>query len=204
MLSFKVAKSESALAEPLIADTEKRFKPGISPIWVSDGLDAYGAALRNRHCTLKIYPLTGKRGRPRKPKLVASPGLRYGQVVKTRDERHRVTGIAKRSVYGRVPLDMIDTVYVERHFLSMRQENRRLTRKTIAFSKDVARLIAQETVYEAYFDFVRPHRGLQIRVPKQANDLQKYQKRTPAVAAGITDHIWSLEELMTKNLVDNY
>ncbi len=52
MLSFKLAATESALAEPLIADAEKRFKPGTTPIWVSDGLDAYGQALRNRHCTL--------------------------------------------------------------------------------------------------------------------------------------------------------
>ena len=121
----------------LIAGTEIRLADGGSPVWVSDGLDAYGGALKNRHCILETYPRTGKRGRPRRPKLVACPELRYGQVVKERDERHKVIGVCKRSIYGDIPLEAISTVYIERHNLNLRHENRRLIRKTIAFSKRV-------------------------------------------------------------------
>ncbi|MBW1855389.1 MAG: hypothetical protein JRJ00_12055 [Deltaproteobacteria bacterium] len=196
--------TESSLSEPLIAETERRLVQGSWPIWVSDGLDSYGKALRNRHCILKTYPRTGKRGRPRRPKLVACPELRYGQVVKKRDERHRVVEVFKRSVYGDIPLETISTVYIERHNLTLRHENRRLTRKTVAFSKKDEGLRDQMTVYQSYFNFVRPHRGLKVNISDNENRLQKWLYRKPAVAARLTDHIWSFKELMTKKIYINH
>lgn len=204
MISFMIDTMESFLAEPLIVETERCLAHGSRPVWVSDGLDSYGEALKNRHCTLKTYPRTGKRGRPRRPKLVACPELRYAQVVKKRDERHRVIGVSKQSVYGEVPLEMISTVYIERHNLNLRHENRRLTRKTIAFSKKGEWLKAQMNVYQAYFNLVRPHCGLKVLIPDNDSGLRKWQQRTPAMAAGLTDHIWSLRELMTKRMFINH
>ena len=58
MLSFMIDTQEAYLAEPLIASTEERLKAGSWPVWVSDGLDAYGEALKGRHCTLQYYPRT--------------------------------------------------------------------------------------------------------------------------------------------------
>jgi hypothetical protein len=204
MISFMIDSTESSLSEPLIAETERRLAQGSWPIWVSDGLDSYGEALRNRHCILKTYPRTGKRGRPRRPKLVACPELRYGQVVKKRDERHRVVEVFKRSVYGDIPLETISTVYIERHNLNLRHENRRLTRKTVAFSKKDEGLKDQMTVYQSYFNFVRPHHGLKVAISDHHDRLRKWQYRTPAVAAGLTDHIWSFKELMTKKIYINH
>ena len=204
MISFMIDSTESSLSEPLIAETERRLAGGSWPIWVSDGLDSYGEALRNRHCILKTYPRTGKRGRPRRPKLVACPELRYGQVVKKRDERHRVVEIFKRSVYGDIPLETISTVYIERHNLNLRHENRRLTRKTVAFSKKDEGLKDQMTVYQSYFNFVRPHHGLKVDISDNDNRLRKWLYRTPAVAASLTDHIWSFKELMTKKIYINH
>jgi len=197
MISFMIDTTESSLAEPLIVETEGRLAGVSQPVWVSDGLDAYGEALKNRHCVLETFPRTGKRGRPRRPKLVACPELRYGQVVKKRDKRHRVIGIFKQGVYGDIPLETISTVHIERHNLNLRHENRRLTRKTIAFSKKVEGLKAQMTVYQTYFNLVRPHRGVKVFIPNYDNSLQKWQQRTPAIAAGLTDHIWSLKELLS-------
>jgi len=204
MIFFMIDSTESSLSEPLIAETERRLVQGSWPIWVSDGLDSYGKALRNRHCILKTYPRTGKRGRPRRPKLVACPELRYGQVVKKRDERHRVVEVFKRSVYGDIPLETISTVYIERHNLTLRHENRRLTRKTVAFSKKDEGLRDQMTVYQSYFNFVRPHRGLKVNISDNENRLQKWLYRKPAVAARLTDHIWSFKELMTKKIYINH
>lgn len=204
MISFMIDTEESSLSEPLIAETERRLADGSWPVWVSDGLDSYGEALKNRHCILETYPRTGKRGRPRRAKLVACPELRYAQVVKERDESHRVIGVFKQSVYGDIPLGMIATVCIERHNLNLRHENRRLTRKTIAFSKKVEGLKAQMTVYQSYFTFVRPHRGLKVCIPDKENALRKWQHRTPAIAAGLTEHIWSFKELMTKKIFINH
>jgi IS1 family transposase len=203
MISFMIDTNESSLSEPLITETQRRLAQGSWPIWVSDGLDSYGEALKNRHCILKTYPRTGKRGRPRRPKLVACPELRYGQVVKKRDERHRVIEVFKRSVYGDIPLTTISTVYIERHNLNLRHENRRLTRKTVAFSKKDEGLKAQMTVYQSYFNFVRSHHGLKVAISDHHNRLRKWQYRTPAIAAGLTDHIWSFRELMTRKIFIN-
>lgn len=203
MICFLIDTTESSLAEPLIAETESHLGAGVWPVWVSDGEDAYGEALKRRHCVLEIYPKIGRRGRPRKPKLVACPELRYGQVVKNRDGKHRVIGVFKHSVYGDIPLEEISTVYLERHNLNLRHENRRLTRKTIAFSKKPEGLKAQITLYQSYFIFVRTHRGLMVRISTDDSALQKWQKRTPAIAAGLTDHIWSFKELMTQKLFIN-
>jgi IS1 family transposase len=204
MLSFWIAGQEPDVAEPLIARTEERLLEGTWPIWVSDGMDAYGEALKKRHCLLKLYPRTGKRGRPRRPKWVACPKLRYGQVVKARNERRRVTGVYKQSRYGRVPLYRITTVYIERHNLTLRQENRRLTRKTLGFSKKADGLWNQLFLHQGYFNFVRPHRGLKLAVPAPSPNQQKWICRTPALAAGLTDHVWSLREFMSKRLFINY
>ena len=204
MICFQIEATEPQVAEPLIAQTEQRIEPGSWPVWVSDGLDAYGEALKGRHCLLQTYPRSGRRGRPRRPKLVASRELRYGQVVKERDENRRVTGVYRRSVYGDVPLHKISTVYVERHNLNLRHENRRLTRKTIAFSKKVQGLSQQMSVYQGHYNFVRPHRALRISIRPNTPTLRKWQQRTPSMAAGLTDHIWSLKEFMSRKIFINY
>jgi len=203
MICFQMANTEALLAEPLIAETERRIVQESPPVWVSDGLDAYGSALMGRHCVLESYPRTGRRGRPRRPKLVACPELQYGQVVKERDERHRIIGVWKRSVYGGVPLERITTVYVERQNLNLRHENRRLVRKTIAFSKKIHGLIHQMLLYLGYFDFVRPHRGLRLPVSVANGGGRKWEQRTPCLAAGLTDHVWTLKEFMCHKIFIN-
>lgn len=197
MLSFWIEATEASLAGPLIAKTEGQLEESHWPIWMSDGLDAYGEALKGRHAKLWTYPRTGKRGRPRKSRLVVPRELRYAQVVKQRNEMHRVTGVFKRRIFGTVNLETVSTVYIERHNLNLRHENRRLTRKTIAFSKEVKGLEAQMFMYQAYYNFVRVHRGLRHPVPSCEHGIRLWQLDTPAVASSITDHPWSLKELMT-------
>jgi IS1 family transposase len=204
MLAFWIETTEASLAKPLIVKTEGRLEKNSWPIWVSDGFDAYGEALKDRHANLTTYPRTGKRGRPRKPRLDVSPQLRYAQVVKQRDDRHSITGVYKRSVYGEVNLETVSTVYIERHNLNLRHENRRLTRKTCAFSKQVEGLKAQMLVYQAYFNFVRFHRGLRHYLSSCEPGNRLGQFDTPAVAASLTDHPWLLKELMTKKIYVNH
>ena len=200
MLCFWIEASEDLLAGPLIAKVEGQLKESCWPVWMSDGFDAYGEALKDRHAKLWTYPRTGRRGRPRKPRLILPPELRYAQVVKQRNEMRRVTGVFKRMVFGTVDLRTVSTVYVERHNLNLRHENRRLTRKTIAFSKEVGGLEAQMIVYQAYYNFVRVHRGLRRPAPPWEHSIRKWHLDTPAVACNITDHPWSLRELMVSKI----
>lgn len=203
IIAWLVAASEHALAEPLIAATEAKLAPDASPLWLSDGLAAYGAALQARHCVLQTFPRTGRPGRPRRPKLVAAPTLRYAQVVKQRDERGRLVGVSKRVVFGAVPLEQVHTAYIERQNLNYRHENRRLTRKSIAFSKTAAGLGHQLEFHQAHHNLVRPHRTLaqRVDVPIRGRVRRRWAKHTPAMAAGLSDHVWTLRELMSRRIL---
>jgi len=71
-----------------------------------------------------------------------------------------------------------------------------LVRKTLSHSKQRYVLRRHLALEEAVFNFVRPHQALRIAVP-QLTPWRKWQHRTPAMAAELTDHIWSLEELLS-------
>ena len=174
---------------------------GQLPLFVSDGLDSYGVALLDRyHVTVSHCP-TGKRGRPRSPEKQPAPNLRYAQVVKKR-ERGRVVSVTKRMVYGddsTIVSKDITTSLVERLNLTLRRENSTLQRKTLSFAKDEDELKAHLALQVAYYHFVRPHLSLREKVVQGADNKasRRWQKRTPAMSAKITEHVWSLRELLT-------
>jgi hypothetical protein len=75
----------------------------------------------------------------------------------------------------------VSTSYVERQNLTMRMGMRRFTRLTNAFSKKVENHCAMVATHFMYYNFARIHKTLRV---------------TPAMAAGIADHVWSLEEIV--------
>jgi hypothetical protein len=88
----------------------------------------------------------------------------------------------------------INTAYIERDNLTLRQELRRLTRKTLGFSKNRRELQHALNFIDAHDNFVKPHGALRL---KSASDKDRqWMPRTPAMAAGISDHLWTLEELL--------
>ena len=107
----------------------------------------------------------------------------YGQ-FDTPDARYsppRISGVISKIRDGRPDPKHISTSFVERSNLSLRMHLRRFTRLTNAFSKKVANLKAAVTLYVAFYNFCRVHQTLRV---------------TPAMEAGLTDHIWSLAELI--------
>ena len=82
------------------------------------------------------------------------------------------------------------TSYVERQNLTMRMGMRRFTRLTNAFSKKVENLAHAVSLHYMHYNFARPHTALTIK-----REGQPGIKRTPAMAAGVTDHIWTLQEI---------
>jgi len=146
------------------------------------------------------FPKTGNPGRPRQPIQVLLSELRYAQVVKTRIGG-RIVDIRKRIVYGReeeIAKSEISTSYIERQNLTLRQENNRLTRKTLGYSKNDNWLGYQAVFYMTHYNFVRTHDGLKIPKvePVQGKVYRKYKKQTPMMSLGVTNHVWSLRELL--------
>jgi hypothetical protein len=173
---------------------------GQMPLFVSDGLDSYGVALLDRYHVTVTYPPTGKRGRPRAPEKKPIAELRYAQVVKKKEGR-RLVSISRRIVYGdaqSIPPQDINTSLIERLNLTLRRENSTLQRKTLSFAKDEPEFRAHLALQVAYYHFVRPHLSLRqdISAEPEKKLSCRWQKRTPAMAAKITNHVWSLPELL--------
>jgi IS1 family transposase len=100
------------------------------------------------------------------------------------------TGVRKRTRLGNPDPDRVSTSYVERQNLSLRMGMRRFTRLTNAFSKKVENLSHAVSLHYMHYNFARVHSSLTI-----TDENGKTIKRTPAMAAGVADHVWSLTEI---------
>jgi len=100
-------------------------------------------------------------------------------------EQHRYSppqcvGIRRDMVIGSPDSAHVSTSYVERQNLTMRMSMRRLTRLTNGFSKKIENHMAATAIYFMHYNFARIHKSLRV---------------TPAMAAGVSDHVWFLEEI---------
>lgn len=176
---------------------------GHAPLFTSDKLPAYVAALVANYSTPEPPPIKRGRGRPRQvPRRVLDAELLDAQVDKRR-EQGRVVEVRRRIIFGAREIitevlsgRQINTAYVERDNLTSRQSNGRLVRKTLSHSKKSHFLGRHLELEDAVFNFVRPHQALRLALPPPTAG-RKWQQRTPAMAAELTDHVWSLEELLS-------
>jgi IS1 family transposase len=90
-------------------------------------------------------------------------------------------GCKKETIKGRPDPEHISTSYVERQNLTVRMHNRRFTRLTNAFSKKVENHLASLAIHYMHYNFVRIHQSLRV---------------TPAMAAGVTERLWSVEDII--------
>jgi len=74
--------------------------------------------------------------------------------------------------------------------------NGRLVRKTLSFSKELRFLKASSALEDAIYNFTRPVKTLRVEVANPRGQA-RWQQRTPAMAAGLTDHVWTVGELLT-------
>lgn len=200
ILAIYVGPRTRESADAVVEQTSERIDEDVLPLFVSDGLKLYIKALLKKYHFTKEFPRTSKRGRPRKPIQIPLLDLKYAQVVKKR-KKGRVVAVEKRIVFGKkedIPESEICTSYIERLNFTLRQENNRLTRKTLGFSKEDAWLDYQAIFYMTYYNFVRTHDALKIPMETRIHEKvwRKYQKRTPMMSIGITEHVWSMDELL--------
>jgi transposase-like protein len=190
-------------AQEVVALTKARVA-GI-PAFFSDGFTCYLAALIAAFHVVTTFARTGKRGRPRKPVCEPPPDLIYGQLVKQKPQG-KLRTLSTRLVLGAERLTRlgltISTALVERVNVPLRQALAPLTRKTASFCKDRERLGQRVVFFQAFYNVARPHMSLRQPWPlherKRSGAIcPRWQDRTPAMAAGVTDHVWTFRELLT-------
>lgn len=169
------------------------------PLFTSDELPHYADGLKELfHKVIPQVP-TGRPGRPRKPEKLIDEHLDYATVHKTR-EKGRIVKVETKIVFGseeriskrlcELPSNTINTSYVERTNLNWRLWDAHLTRKTLMFAKSFRWLKAKFAICVAFYNFIRPHETL-----SRGRD-RIFRPKTPAMAAGITTHQWSIKELL--------
>lgn len=187
MLEVVVGPRTQESATKLVEGAAKRLVPGCWPLWSSDGWELYLFALTVVFAVL-IHFIKGKgRGRPKDSQVVPDPRVRYGQVVKQRSGR-RLISVTRRVVFGiaaLIPLKEISTSLLERLNGTIRQHVAPLHRKTRSFAKRRTTLDTQTQLFKSYYNLCRKHGTL--------------KGKTPAQAADVSDHRWTLRELLTFN-----
>jgi IS1 family transposase/transposase-like protein len=190
-------------AKEVVAVTKARVA-GI-PAFFSDGFTCYLAALIAAFHVVTTFARTGKRGRPRKPVCEPHPDLVYAQLVKQKKQGKRRT-LSTRVVLGAERLTQlrltISTALVERVNLTLRQALAPLARKTSSFCKDRERMRQRVVFFQAFYNVARPHMSLRRQLPMRERNRHgairpRWRERTPAMAAGLTDHVWTFRELLT-------
>jgi len=186
----------------LFSDVERRRAINSPiPVFTSDDWDPFEEGLVNVYGFLETSSYAGI-GRKPYPVLTPYPSLKYAKVCKKR-RNGRVVEVVQGVVFGD-PVEImkllgadsggsINTAYIERLNLTIRNSLARFVRKTMNCSKIMKRHSHALDFFQAWYNFVKPHKSLRLEV-NQGN--RKWMPRTPAVAEGLTDHIWTIRELL--------
>ena len=164
-----------------------------------DGLASYVSAF------VRVFRHPVRTGRPGRPRLEEESGLLIGQVVKHRSRRS-VVGVTRRVVRGTAGAiaavlpatgtgTMINTAYIERLNATFRAASTPLTRRGRAIARTETTLEAGMFLVGCAYNFCWEHESLRQAAAEGAG--RKWQERTPAMAAGLTDHRWTMRELLS-------
>jgi IS1 family transposase/transposase-like protein len=175
------------------------------PCFFSDGFSSYLPALVSCYHQVKEFARTGRPGRPKNPVKEPHPDLVYAQLVKEK-EKGRLKAVRACIVCGAERLKAlglsVSTSLIERLNLTLRHALAPLVRKGWSFCKERQQMRRRVVFYQAFYNFVRPHQSLRLAVPeaeeRSSGLIQaKWIPRTPGMAAGLTDHVWTFRELLT-------
>jgi hypothetical protein len=202
LLALVPGKRDGATCEQLIRQVHDRTGGRTDLLITSDEHAPYETSIREVYGVEQPRPRRPGPGRPPKPVKVVPADLCYATVRKRR-EKGRVVEVVRTVVFGTLCLldallrrstasTTINTSFVERNNGTDRHQNARKRRKTYAFPKDLALHRAASYFIGYSYNFCWAVRTLRSRVPGGP-----WQARTPAMAAGLSDHVWTIEEWVT-------
>jgi hypothetical protein len=176
------------LARAVVATTRRRTKGRVGVPYVTDGWEPYATTIKSAYRDREVSTVN-----PRWAILKPTAGIALTQAVKHR-KGGRVERIEVRAVIGEA-VELPYTVHLDRLHGALRDRLNCLTRKTHAFAKDVATWDALFSVALFEHNWLRPHIALRLPLPAPYRE-RRYDRRTPAMALGFTDRVWSWEELL--------
>jgi IS1 family transposase len=198
-----------AMAQRVVHQVTQVLAPGCVPLCLTDGLKDYGTALLT-HFGQWIQPARRQeKGSRPQPRWMPLPALLYAQVVKSYRCR-RLVGVQHRVVFGtRWAIEQIlapcgwtiNTAFVERLNLDIRQRVAAIGRRVNTLCQGEAGLRDQLVLFQTYHNFVLPHASLRQALPQPepthgTGSARQWRPCTPAMAAGLTDHVWTLREVL--------
>jgi len=209
LLVIDVGERTLAMAQRVVHHVAQVLAPDCAPLFLTDGFREYLTALLT-HYGQWVQPVRRQATGPApKPRWMPLPGLLYAQVVKT-VRRRRLVRVSHRVVFGTLeavnavlaPLGcQINTAFIERLNLTIRQHVAAVGRRVSTLCKGEDGLRQQLALYQVYYNFCLPHASVRQPLPQPASthgteSATKWCPQTPAMAAGLTDHVWSLREVL--------
>jgi hypothetical protein len=193
---------DAEAVEEVVGEVKQRTGGRVLDLATSDDYPAYETALLNAYGQEVATTATGRRARKMAPEKVPPAGMNYATVEKRR-EKGRVVEIVTRVVFGTMAAVQavlaqskasrrINTSFLERQNATDRHHNARKVRKTYTFSKDwrVHESMTYFTMYSYNFCWA-------VRTLNECNEQGRRRRRTPAMAAGLADHVWTMREWIT-------
>jgi IS1 family transposase len=209
LLAIDVGSRTLAMAQRVVHHVAQVLAPDCAPLFLTDGFREYMTALLTHYGQWVQPERRQAKGPLPQPRWLPQPGLLYAQVVKT-VRRRRLVRVSHRVVCGTLEAVQqvlaacgwqINTAFIERINLSIRQHVAAVGRRVSTLCKGEEGLRQQLALYHVYHNFCLPHTSLRQPLPqpvltKGTGSATQWQPRTPAMAAGLTDHVWSVREVL--------
>jgi IS1 family transposase len=209
ILAVDVGYRTLVMAQRLVHQVTQVLASHCAPLFLTDGFGEYLTALVTHYGRWVQPARRHDKGPQPKPRWMPLPRLLYAQVVK-RYRRRRIVGVTHRIIFGAAQTIesilaqrgwKINSAFVERLNLDFRQHVAAIGRRVNTLCKHEAGLRQQLALLHTYHNFVLPHASLRVPVPEfettsATGAIKRWQARTPAMAAGLTDHVWSLREVL--------
>ena len=204
LLTLDVGDRTLAMTQRVVHQVVQVLAPGCVPLFLTDGCKEYTTALLTHYGPWIQPPRRQAQGPAPKPRWMPLPQLLYAQVIKT-TRRRRVVQVSHRVVFGmKAAVERvlavcgwrINTAFVERIHLSLRQHVAAIGRRTTTLCKGEDGLRQQLALYQTYDNFCLPHVRLRLPLPQPeptngTGSTKQWRLCTPAMVAGLTDHVWT-------------
>ena len=205
LLGLDVGDRTLAMAQCFVHQVVQVLAPDCAPLFLTDGFRESMTAWLTHYGQWVQPERRQAHGPAPQPRWMPVPQLLYAQVVKT-VRRRRLVRVHHRVVFGTLetvnavlaPLGcQINTAFIERLNLTIRQHVATVGRRVSTLCKHEAGVRQQLALYHVYHNFCLPHASLRQPLPTQGHGSAKtWQPQTPAMAAGLTDRVWTLREVL--------